>query len=68
MKDLSVEAEIEAPFQLFCGKDDTQSGINRQNAGPIGLQGVIVNGAHAEGVFAEKNRGALASVGESIGR
>ena len=67
MKDLSVEAKIEAPFQLYCGKDDTQSGINRQNSGPIGLQGVTVNGAQAEGVFAECERGALASVCESMG-
>ena len=53
MKDLSVEAEIEAPFQLYCGKDDTQSGISRQKDCPIGLRGVVVNGAQLDGVFAE---------------
>ena len=67
MKDLSVEAEIEAPFQLFCGKDDTQSGIKRQNASPVGMRGVILNGAQAEGVFAEHEPGALVSRAENLG-
>ena len=66
MKDLSVEAEIEAPFQLYCIKM-THSGINRQNSGPIGLQGVVVNGAQLDGVFAECDRGTLASAAESLG-
>ena len=67
MKDFSVEAKIEAPFQLFCGKDDTKSGINRQSAGSIGLQGVILNGAQVEGVFAEREPGVLVSAAESLG-
>ena len=66
MKDLSVEAKIEAPFQLFCGKDDTRSRINRQKVGPIGLQGVVLHGAMADGVFAEHEQGALASAAESV--
>ena len=67
MKDLSVEAEIEAPFQLYCGKDDTQSGIKREKANPIGLRGVMLDGVQAEGVFAERDPGGLASVAESMG-
>ena len=67
MKDFSVEAKIEAPFQLFCGKDDTKSGINGPSAGSIGLQGVILNGAHVEGVFAEHEPGVLVSAAESLG-
>ena len=67
MKDFSVEAKIEAPFQLRCGKDDTKSGINRPSARSIGLQGVILNGAQVEGVFAEHEPGVLASAAESMG-
>ena len=64
MKDLSVEAEIEAPFKLYCCKDDTQSGIKRQKANPIGLRGVVLDGVQVEGVFAERDPGGLDSVAE----